>query len=71
MRVDVSKQIVGYVTHNQNQTATQIAAALGLPDHSVKMALWKMAKSGKIVRAKVEATNYKAGPKHHYTYTVQ
>lgn len=71
MRTDVSKQIVGFVKENQNKTAIEIAAALNLPQQSVKMALWKMAKSGKILRSKIEATNYKAGPKQHYIYTIQ
>lgn len=64
----LTDNIVKFLSDNPNATSNQIAEALTANIDSVKMALWKLSKSARIIRERQALADYKAGPKSVYLY---
>jgi predicted transcriptional regulator len=64
----LSDNITKFLADNPNATSNQVSENLHANIDSVKMSLWKLAKSGKIIRERQAVVDYKAGPKSVYLY---
>jgi predicted transcriptional regulator len=68
--MSLPKKIVELLTAEPNLTGVQIAEKTQADARYVRIALWKMAKSGKLAREKQLAEGKKRGPQNEYVYKV-
>jgi hypothetical protein len=68
--MSLPKKIVDLLAIEPGLTGVQIAEKTASDAKYVRIALWKMNKSGKIVREKKLAAEKKRGPQNEYVYKV-
>jgi predicted transcriptional regulator len=62
------EKIKQLLTEQPNLTGGQIIEKIGVDGGMVRVALWKMAKTGKVLREKQESRTTIKGPKAQYIY---
>jgi predicted transcriptional regulator len=67
--MSLPKKIVEVITANPGMNCGEITKAVEGKPAAVKVALWKMAKEGKIVREKKPAKERQKGPQSEYVYS--
>jgi len=62
-------KIIEVLTQNPNLTAKDIAEKIEVAHAKVKVNLWKMNKSGRVIREKVKVEEKRKGPQTEYRYS--